>query len=175
MKLNYWIVDKDLVAFNKFITKKKSIPLLKYRTFLFIVAIFLYVGNRRDFDLEAFTRNDYIILTVTTIFLVVMRSIGSMAQDWLVSVSIQQREDFKKLVGKQELLLENDSLSVIGDNNTEKYELEQFTKIKSTKEHVFLFTSPSTAVIIPVKAFKSEGDKNKLIDVVKGKKTLAEA
>lgn len=152
-KITYTLEFEDWVAFNQHHNQnwpyarrvRWLIRILLSLVFVILALLYLVLGDM-----------------ILFFFFVLMALVWFFGLPWLFDFSIRQR--LKKLIaggknmwlGRHEMTISPDMFSSKNDTGEGKYNWQTVEKIDVTKDYIFIYVTPVSALIIPGRSFKGE-------------------
>ncbi len=175
MKFTFELTEQDYIDFNLFFTKnsraikRQRIILWVLFTIVPVMAGLIDIFFKRKGNINIFTIYGFcflLLLSIVFFFLfpkiwekIIYRNVKKVMRDGTKN----------NILGERSIIFEEDNFNLITKYEKIFMTYKKIAEIKQSDVAIYLYTSPTTALIMPLRIFSSEKEKNNFISFIESK------
>jgi len=153
MKLNFILTPEDVIHFNRYHLRRSTGLFRRLFPYLIFLGFVVYVLYNSWNDLR-WTTLAVILITAFLFFLLILGNQALLR--WHVNRIIKTNPS---LTGEREIELDGQKLYYRFRDREQAYNLGDLVKVDENKHAIYIFDVRQTAIIVPLRAFSSEQEK----------------
>lgn len=175
MEIEYELTLDDHIAFNLYHARHSPTMRRNYLiNYLSPVIVFLILSLYMLFDIKM-NSHAYSAIWIPMILMMLVllwlywvpRYYVKALKTHVKKINSEGKNKDKTTFGKVKLTFEPTEIKIVGENSEAKANWKAIEKITPTEQHVFMFTAPNFALIIPKRAFPDEAKCREFIETAK--------
>lgn len=175
MEIEYELTIDDHIAFNLYHARHSPTMrrnyLLNYFSpviIILILALYIFIDIKLNSNAYSLIWIPLVLMTIVLLWLYWFpRYYVKALKTHVKKINSEGKNKNKATFGKVKLTFEPTEIKIVGENSEVKANWKAIEKITSTEQHVFMFTSPNSALFIPKRAFPDEAKCREFIETAK--------
>lgn len=173
MNIEYNITESDYVDFQlNYLEVSDVLKKSFFKTKIILIFFYGFIF----INICIYFRNNILLALIANILLIIFASLQIITYEKRTKNKIIKRlmkvikkDDMKSLFGKKRVSIDNDKLSYFEDARGSVFSLSEIKKILTSNNSLFLYLDEISAIIIPKRAFNSDGEIRDFIKYIESK------
>jgi YcxB-like protein len=164
-EVTYCVQSADMKAFMRH-NRRISPEMRRARIITLLLCVGLSAFSATGYNTESMARRVVYFFCMMVVFFVLMTAIAA-GVNWLVRLGAFKRGDRHGVFGEHTVTLTPEALHERTKVNDSKAAWAGIYRIDDSRDHIFIFTQPNAAHVIPRRAFPTPSDADQFVQTAR--------
>ena len=174
MRFTFNLTEQDWLDFNMFTVKNYEFYKRQKGVFRIVFTILPFAVGAVFWLLEGLKRPDFIVgllaamIPLSLLFWFTFPRLYDALTLWNAK-KILFKEGKSNILGSRTLFFEEDGIRTVTEYEESSLQYGAITKLQQSDKAVYLYTAPAMAVVLPLRVFEEEGNRQKWVDFIRAR------